>query len=103
MSRAPTQSGGSETPGRLPDVTPSTGGADYSAHVLQAVMEMQRSLGALDAKVERLIGDVATQGERLDGLRLKMALFAGGGAVIGALIGTLIAVVSAIPWDKIFP
>ncbi|WP_294120578.1 hypothetical protein [Sphingomonas sp.] len=53
--------------------------------------------------MERLVEDVKTQGDKIDGMRLKLALFAGGGAVVGALIGGLVAVLNAIPWDRLFP
>ena len=66
-------------------------------------MEMQKAVGILTAKVDRLCEDVKTHGERLDGMRLKMALIAGGAAALGGLIGALIAVVNAVPWERIFP
>jgi len=70
---------------------------------LQAVIEMQKTLGALSAKVDRLVDDVKVHGDRIDGLRLKMAIFAGGGAAIGGLIGALVAIMNSVPWDRIFP
>ncbi len=104
MSKARTGPPEHDTPPRyLPDVPPPQHGADYGLHTLTAVIEMQKSLGVLTAKVERLVEDVKTQGDKIDGMRLKLALFAGGGAVVGALIGGLVAVLNAIPWDRLFP
>ena len=53
-------SAGSAPPGTLPSVTPTTavGAADYSMQILQSTIEMQRSVGELTAKVDRLVTDV---------------------------------------------
>jgi hypothetical protein len=53
------------SPGRFPEVTP-----DYTTHqssfVLQAIMELQKSVGGLVATVESLRTDVKGQGEKID-------------------------------------
>jgi hypothetical protein len=53
---------------------------------------MQRSIGELAAKTDRLIADVKSQGEKIDGVRLKLAWVAGGAAVVGFLVAVLLAV-----------
>jgi hypothetical protein len=51
---------------------------------------MQKSIGELCAKTERLITDVKSQGDKVDGIRLTLAWVAGGAAVVGVLIGAAI-------------
>ena len=106
VARPPRQSGSDNaTPGRLPDVTPQQiqPAPDYGLHTLQAVIEMQKSLGMLTAKVDRLVDDVSSQGDKIDGLRTKLVWMTGAGAAVGALIGALIAVLNAVPWDRLLP
>ena len=58
-------------------------GHDFTS---QAVIEMQRSIGELVAKTDRLITDVKSQGEKIDGVRITLAWVAGGADVVGFLI-----------------
>lgn len=86
-----------QSPGELPDVTPRqvTQGHDIT---LQAVIEMQRTLGEVSAKVDRLISDVDSQGKKIDKVRMRMAWLAGGAATVGFLVMLLLAVAKIIPW-----
>jgi hypothetical protein len=51
--------------------------------MLQAVIEMQKSIGELTARTDRLISDVKSQGDKVDGIRLLLAWFGGGSALLG--------------------
>lgn len=84
------------TPQDFPQVTPriSQPGHDFT---LQTVMEMQRSLGELGAKVDRLINDVKGHGEKLDSVRMRLAWVAGGAAVLGFLVAVGLALLKLLP------
>jgi hypothetical protein len=58
---------------------------------------MQRSIGDLSAKTDRLISDVRSQAEKIDAIRLRMSWIAGGAAVVGFLVA------GAIGWLKLLP
>ncbi len=60
-------------------------------------MEMQKSIGELAAKTDRLITDVKSQGEKVDALRMRFALIAGGTAVVGFILATVLAVLRFVP------
>lgn len=49
-------------PPSYPETTPRMGPQSHD-FTLQAIIEMQRSLGELSAKTDRLISDVKSQGE----------------------------------------
>lgn len=85
------------TPAELPQVTPALPyyGRD-SSFTLQAIMEMQKSIGELSAKVDRPGADAKGQGEKIeklaekvDKLRIWAASVIGGAAVVGFLIWLL--------------
>jgi hypothetical protein len=84
------------TPRNFPQTTPrfAQQGHDFT---LQAIIEMQRSLGDLSAKVDRLITDVKGQGEKIDGVRIKFAWFTGAAAVLSFLFATGLALVKFWP------
>lgn len=74
------------TPSRFPETTPPDYyGRDHS-FTLQAIMELQRSVGEIGAKVDRLAADVKSQGEKLDTLRTLAAWISGGVALIVAVL-----------------
>lgn len=77
---------GDTTPPSMPQMTPpfSQSGHDFT---LQAVIEMQKSLGELTAKTDRLISDVKSQGDKIDGVRLLLARIGGGAALLVVLVG----------------
>ena len=60
---------------------------------------MQRSIGELAAKTDRLIADVKSQGDKIDRVRLTLAWVAGGAAVIGTIIGAGIAIAVNVARD----
>lgn len=97
MGKPPRQENPRETaPTSFPETTPrfAQPGHDFT---LQAVVEMQRSIGELCAKTDRLIADVKSQGEKIDSVRLRMAWIAGGAAVVGFLIAVGIGVLKLLP------
>lgn len=68
---------------------------DYS-FTLQSVMEVQKAVGALTTKVDRLIDDVDKQSNSVDDIRHKISFVRGAVWVIGiagALIGTVLTLV----------
>jgi hypothetical protein len=74
------------TPKSFPETPPrfQQHGHDFT---LQAVMEMQKSLGDLSSKTDRLIADSKSQGEKLDSVRMTMHWVAGGAAMLVFLLG----------------
>ena len=89
MGRTPTRPPRSERdapPDGLPDVPPSSRQQGHTHDfTLKAVIEMQRSLGDLCAKVDRLIVDVGKQSEKVSELRDTVSFVRGAIWVIGIL------------------
>ena len=88
-------------PGAMPEVTPSRFQPATHDFTLQAVIEMQRSIGELCAKVDRLIADVDKQGGKIDTIRMRMAWIAGGAAFLGFILALAIAIAKLIPWGSL--
>lgn len=90
-------------PGRMPDVPPGQNphAPDYGLHVLQSVMEMQRTLGSIESKVDRLCDDVQGHGKKIDAVRLRIAWVTGVCAAMGAMFALLAFVLKGIPWSVI--
>ena len=55
-------------PSRLPDVTPPLAAPDYGLHLMQSILEIQRSLGGLEHAVVSLEVRSKEQGDKLDHL-----------------------------------
>jgi hypothetical protein len=83
-------------------VTPSRYQPHTHDHTLQAVIEMQRSLGEMSAKVERLISDVAKQGDKVSDLRDKFNVFRGVWLVI-AFLSLFIVPLATWALNRSFP
>ena len=97
MARQPRQEPGREAPPQsFPETVPRVyqPGHDFT---LQAIIEMQRSIGDLCAKTDRLISDVKGHGEKIDSIRLRMAWIAGGAAVVGFLFAAVIGLIKLLP------
>jgi hypothetical protein len=90
----------SEQPDELPDVTPPRTALPGHDFTLQAVIEMQRTLGELNAKTDRLITDVDSHGKKLDKVRMQLMWVAGVAAAFGFLLMLAIGAIKTIPWDK---
>ncbi len=84
------------TPQSFPEVTPRAvqHGHDFQ---LQIIMELQRSIGDLSAKTDRLIADVKSQSDKVDKLRMRFAWVTGAAAVIGFLLAVIMAVARFLP------
>jgi hypothetical protein len=70
------------------------GQVDHS-FVLQAIFQVQRELGAIDANLARVITDTADHGKKLDEIRHTVA-FVRGGIYVLATIGTFL--LAAVGW-----
>jgi hypothetical protein len=83
-SKAP---GGRETtPPKLADTTPNYSRAVGDTHFFETMMQVQKSIGELVAKTDRLIKDVEQQDRKLDRLRLWAAGVIGAGVLVGGAI-----------------
>lgn len=87
------------TPSDYPETPPPRYPSASYDFTLQAVMEMQRSIGDLAAKTDRLIADVKSQGEKIDSVRMKIAWVTGGAAVVGFLVAMLLAAARFLPYQ----
>ncbi len=97
MVKMPRQTSQSETvPTSFPETPPRFSSPTHD-FTLQAVIEMQRSLGELSAKTDRLIADVKSQGDKIDTVRMRFSWVAGGAAVVGFLIALLLATLRFLP------
>lgn len=88
-------------PGDLPDVPPGREQRHTHDFTLQAVVEMQRSIGELGAKVDRLVADVDSQGLKIDGLKQWQSKLFGAAAVIAATVAIVWTVLNIVPWSRI--
>lgn len=82
-----------EAPVDQPDVPPSKYQPQTHDFTLQAVVEVQRSVGDLCAKVDRLITDVGKHGEKISDLRETLSFLRGVVWVFG-ILGLLVAPVA---------
>lgn len=94
-------SGGDTTPPDAPAIISPT--YDHS-FMLQAVMDNQRAIGTLIAKVDRLIDDVSDLGEDMGDLKHQASFLKGwlAGAVL--MIGIIVAIGAFVidkSWDSI--
>ena len=89
------------TPTSYPEITPPRHAQHTHDFTLQAIMELQKTVGQLGTKVERLIDDVKEQRQVLDEVRIKIAWAMGAAAVVGVLFGVVVAL-SQLPWSKLF-
>ena len=95
MGRPPKQiqAKGEEAP---PQIYAETPPPRYAQHghdfTLQAVMELQKSVGELGVKIDRLMSDQKSHGDKLDKVRQWVAAVTGGITVIVFLTATLVGV-----------
>jgi hypothetical protein len=102
MAKSPRSYESSEAsnPRNFPEVTPRYSQPSHD-FTLQAVMEMKESVGQLSAKTDRLIADVKSQGDKVDAIRTKLTLVAGGAAVIGFLFAAILAFAKLLPIETL--
>mgnify|MGYP003627708410 CR=1 FL=1 len=94
MAKAPNKERNeTSSPDRMPETSPHF----QQSHdfTLQTIIQVQHTLGKLDAKVDRLITDVAEHGTKIDKIRMTVAWCAGAGALAGALIGLVLALLNS--------
>lgn len=64
---------------------------------VQAVVEMQRSIGELCAKTDRLIADVKSQGDKIDSVRQQISWLTGAAVAVAGVIALIFAVWKSFP------
>ena len=87
------------TPSRMAETTPPTPTPDYSVHMMQSILEMQRTLGGLSHGLETLTDQVKDNDKKLD--RIALVVYAA--SAIVAILGTIGGVVLRGAWDLIEP
>lgn len=91
MARTPRSEPQKETtPQSFPETQPPKFAQPGHDFTLQAVIEMQKSIGELCAKTDRLIADVKSHGEKIDKIRMTLAWVAGGAAVTAVIVSAVI-------------
>lgn len=91
-------------PGALPDMPTPRYAQSSHDFTLQAVMEMQKSLGQLSANVDHLITDVKGHGEKLEAIRHQSSFMKGGLAASVFFITAIIGITGWIlntKWDAV--
>ncbi len=73
-----------------------SGGQDFT---LLMVNQLSTSVGELNAKVDRLITDVASQSSKLDGIKTVHAWVYGGTVALIAAAGLLGAIYAMVPQE----
>lgn len=88
MARGPEDHRGDDdvAPTSYPEITPPRHHLHDVSFTLQAIMELQKSVGELTAKVDRLIADSRSQGDKLDRIRLQLTWVGGAFAVVIAVL-----------------
>lgn len=96
------------TPSSMPEGTPALASPTDHSFTLQAIMEMQKTVGVLCEKVERLSTDISgldgrieTFGEKLDKVRLWQARVSTAAIVVAAVAGLAWTLITFIPWDRV--
>jgi hypothetical protein len=82
-------------PSDKPEVVDLGPGQSDHSFLLQAIMQVQRDLGGIGAKLDRVIADVGTQDAKTDALQHTVSFVKGAIWVIGGLItavGALVAI-----------
>lgn len=65
-------------------------------------MELQKAVGEIGAKVDRLIGDVKSQGDKIDRMRITLAWVGGGAALVAAVLAFLPPAVREAIFNRIW-
>ncbi|ARR55367.1 hypothetical protein HY78_18935 [Rhizorhabdus wittichii DC-6] len=75
---------------------------------LQAVMEMQKSIGEMSGKLDRLHTDIDRLGTRIeancdsvDKLKHWQSLVTGGAIVVGVLVAAVWSIITFVPWNRV--
>lgn len=89
MARKSTREGADQTPPKMPEGPPTLSHLDHSWS-LQAIMEMQKTLGELSASIKSLETAVNKQAAAIGNIKLILAGAAGAVTVILAVGGFII-------------
>ena len=96
------------SPASLPEGNPSMAAPYDHSFTLQAIMEMQKTLGSLDAKVGGISGDIAgfkTQMEgfsdKIDKIRHWQSVVSGGAIVVAAIAVIIWSIITFVPWERV--
>ena len=99
---------GAGSPASMPEGTPSLASPTDHSWTLQAVMDMQRSVGVLCEKVDRLSSDINSLdgrievfGDKLDKVRHWQSVVTGGAVVVGAIATIVWSIVTFVPWGRV--
>lgn len=84
------RSGGEEPPLVFATTTPPHTQMMEQSFTLQAIIELKVSVASLEAKVDRLIGEVAKHGEKLDLVRHQISFVRGFLWAISVLVVTIV-------------
>jgi hypothetical protein len=96
------------TPASMPEGTPSLASPNDHSWTLQSIMEMQKSVGIMGEKLDRLSGDMEKFGGRMDGFGEKLdkikhwqSLVSGGAIVVAAVVAIVWSIITFVPWDRV--
>jgi len=95
MAKSPRNESGESVPTSFAETTPKAYTQSGHDFTLQAVMEMQRTLGEMSSKLDRVVADVKSHGDKLDTIRSQISFVKGGLWVLGALVAFAITGVTA--------
>lgn len=104
MAREPRAAQDDVAPETMPETPPPRYAQPGHDFTLQAIMDMKGSHHELIAKVDRLISDVKSQGEKLDDLRHQASFIKGGIAASVFFVTVIVAVATFIlnaKWDAL--
>ena len=94
------QTSSDELPSSRPQVVPHTYGSSDHSFTLQAVIEMQKTLGELTSNIQALTKSVESNKSKVDDLVQWKNMILGGAITIGAIV-TMLAFGIAKTWDYI--
>jgi hypothetical protein len=91
MASGPRGEADEGVPTSFPETTPKVFAQPSQDFLLRAIMEMQRTLGELSSKVDRVVTDGKSHGEKLDAIRTQISFVRGVLWVLGGLMALAIA------------
>ena len=99
---------GSGTPSSMPEGTPALASPSDHSWTLQAVMEMNKTVGILVEKVDRLSADISTLDTKIEGFGGKLekvrhwqTMATTAAIVIGGVAGLIWTIITFVPWDRV--
>lgn len=96
------------TPSSMPEGTPELAYPTDHSWTLQAVMDLNKTVGVLGEKIDRLAGDINSQNSKIEEFSKKIDKISHwqslvtGGAIVAATCAAIVwAFISFIPWDRV--